>query len=257
MISTPIKVFIGMVGLCAGCGALGLLHLENRALAHAVSARRAAVQRNEGLRRENHDLQAIVSAPAAAATDQIAQQITDARAELAQLERRGIELAAQRAQQEDRDRADLANNRDPRVGLTRLEYIQPAGRLTPSAAVQTAVAAGTKGDEAALIDATTMLSSTRAKAEELLAKLPPEVRGQWTPEKLAALWVSSVINDVTAVQITGETYQDPQHATVNFRIANHDQLEHVNLRLTRSGWKLILPEASMDQLSRRLNSATP
>lgn len=257
MISTSVKVFIGILGLCAASAALVLLHLENRRLEHDVAARRVTIQRREVLRRENRDLQAIVNAASSTAKDQITQQIADARAELAQLERRGAELAAHKAQQEDRDREDMANNRDPRLGLTRLEYFQPVGRLTPSAAVQTAVWAGMKGDERALIDATTLLGSTRAKAEDLLAKLPADVRGQWTPEKLAALWVSSVINDVTALQITGETYEDPQHAVVNFRIANHEQLEHVNLRLTRSGWKLILPEASMDQLSRRLNAANP
>lgn len=257
MISTPGKVFIGMLGLGAACVALVLLHFENRRLEHDVAARRATIQRSEVLRRENRDLQAIVNAASSTAKDQIAEQITDARAELVQLEQRGVALAARKAQQENRDREDMANNRDPRLGLTRLEYFQPVGRLTPSAAVQTAVWAGTQGDERALIEATTLLAATRAKAEDLLAKLPPDTRAKWTPEKLAALWVSSVINDVTALQITGETYEDAQHAVVNFRIANQDRPEHVNLRLTKTGWKLVLPENAMDQLSRRLNAAVP
>lgn len=254
MISRPagvISVVLAVFGAGAG---LALLHLENRRLEHRVAARAAEFGRAAALRRDNRELQAgVQTGPWPAAAD-MARQIADARREVAVLEQHARELAAQQARQTAFDRDSLASNRDPRTGLTRLEFFQPAGRLTPAAAVQTAIWAAMKGDDRALMEATALRPDTRTKAEALVANLPAETRAQWTPEKLAALWMSSVINDVSALQITDETYEDPRHAMVNLRIANHDQPEHVNLRLTSSGWKIILPGKEIDELSRRVSA---
>lgn len=254
MISAPVRVLLVVGGLSAAGAALLLLHLENRRLDHQISTRRAEMHRRAELQRDNAALQAIVDASSGSAKDQVQRQVAAAREEVATLEHQSGELASRKALQDARDQDDLANNRDPRNGLTRLEYFQPAGRLTPTAAVETAIWAATKGDEAALMESAMLLPAARARADDLLAKLPDVARAQWTPEKLASLWMSSVVNDVTALQITGETYEDSQHAVVTFRIANRDQPEHVNLRLTKSGWKILLSENVIDQLSRRLNS---
>lgn len=253
MISTPLKVFIVVAGLGAGAAALGVLHLENRRLARRIAAARVQAYDAVTLRRDNTALQAIVTASRARTPDALPAQLAAARAEVAALEQRAAQQAAQEAAEAQRDRADLANNRDPRLGLTRLEYFQPAGRATPAAAFQTAVWAAMKGDEPTLMQVSTMVPATRAEAEQLIARLPDAARGQWTPKKLTALWVSSALNDVSAIEITDEAFSDPQHAVVTFRFPERQGVEHVNLRLAADGWQVVLPANAMQALERRIN----
>jgi hypothetical protein len=259
MISTPIKILIAGLVLAAGSVGLVLLHLENRQLQRAVATHRAKREQTEQLRTDNAALRALVDAarePDRAARE-VHVQLDAARTELAALERRANERYLELSRNEARDATALAANRFPRLAMTRLEYFQPIGQATPSAAFQTAVAAAMKGDETTLANAIVMQPATRTKAEELIARLPEEARPKWTPDKLAALWVSSAFTDIPALQITGEAFEDAQHATLTFRPLGADQDEHVNLKLTRTGWKVTLPSNAMDRLARRLNATAP
>lgn len=253
MISRPIKILI-VVSALAGAGfGLTLLHLDNRRLEKAVADRAAKQEQANHLQTDNARLKAIVGAANApqAATHEAVMQLEQARTELATLEHRAHDRAAELARTHATEAVALATNRDARVGMTRLENIQPAGQSTPTNAFLTALAAALKGDEATLANVATMTPATRAKAEALITRLPEDARTKWTPEKLAALWISQVVTEVTAVQMTGESFEDGQHAVVTFRPYGADKDEHVNVRLTSAGWKVVLPTSAMEKFIRK------
>jgi len=247
-------VLIGLALLVAGAG-LTLLHLENRRLQRQLAARASQAHEGTRLREDNARLdQLLAEQPRSGEASRalVRRQIEEAQAEIARREQTADQQHAERVGVAARDAVAVETNRDPRLGLARLEYFKNRGRATPSAAFETLVWAAIAGDEAALADATTLNSATRARAEAFLAELPPEERAKWTPEKLGQLWFSGLFTELSAIQIVGETTVAPGEALVRLRLANRDGEEKLAVRQTPDGWKVLAPSAAVDHLKKKL-----
>ncbi len=239
-----------------GLGALALfLHRQNERVRNRIIELRQRDQSAEPLRQDNARLRALLqkSSNGSAATDALHAEVEQTRAEVAELEKRAESRRAQLAAQAAADENALANNRDPNVGLTRLEQFQNVGQATPRAACQTLVWAALKGDDAALGNLLFLSDSTRTRADALIAGLPEDSRARWTPEKLAVLYFGAVVTDVAAAQITGEDLDGPAHATVALRIPGVDAAKSkLELRATPAGWQVIVPETAIDVVRRKI-----
>ncbi len=255
--STLIQVVLASVVALAAGTALALLHRENSRLQRQLANRPPHQPAIAAFREENAQLHALVDlatrdAAAAAAMTQI--QLKQARTEIAGLEKSAAEIRLAGSEQAAREASALDTNRDPRQGLTRLTYFQNMGRATPAAAVQTAVWAAMQGDKDLLSQIAMLPPEAQKQAEALIARLPENLRAQWTPDKLATLWLASVADDIPAMQIVREDFQDAAHATVTTRISREDQTDTVQLRLTPTGWALVLPKNAIAKLERKMGA---
>jgi hypothetical protein len=239
--------------------AIGLvtLHLDNSRLTRRVAELSAQKHETVQLRDENLRLKELIEhheRNEGEAASAVHAALIQARAEATGLEQRAQRRHAEKKARADSDAAALATNRDPRQGFTRLEHFQNRGRTTPAAAMETLVWAALKGDEATLAATCTFTRDTRRQAEGLIARIPLEARSRWTPEKLAALWAMDISNDLPALHFTDETLKSADEATVTFRAPGIDDPGHLNLKLTPSGWKVILPSNAMEKLEKKLGS---
>lgn len=254
--SAPFKVILVALAVLLGAGGLTLLHLENRRLQRRLAADAPRAREAARLREDNARLERLLAAQhhsGESARALLQRDIAQLRAEIARHERTAAQQHAARVALTSRDAAALETNRDPRLGLTRLEHFQNRGQATPSAALETLVWAALKGDEATLANVTTLNSAIRSRAEAFLAELPAEERAQWTPEKLGQLWFSGLFTELSAVQIVGETTVGPDEAVVRLRLANRSGEEKLALRLTPSGWKVLTPGAAVEHLKKKLS----
>jgi hypothetical protein len=255
MKTSGLKTGLLIVFVAATGAASVFLHRQNERGRRRLADLRAGGRSTTALHEDNARLRALVQATTAGhdATEAIHAAVEQARAEVAKLERmaavRHAELAAEAAS----DQQALANNRDPNAGLTRLEYFQNVGRATPRAACQTLVWAALKGDEAALNELSVLSAVNRERAEELIATLPEAERTRWTPEKIAALYLSAVVTDVSAAEIGAEELTDAGHAWVTLRIPHVDEAKSkLELRASAAGWQVVLPENAIDVMRRKI-----
>lgn len=193
-------------------------------------------------------------------TFDIATALADSRREVAALEqhaqRRHEEIAADSARRMKTAFIIDPANRDPERGFVRLESFRNVGRDTPATAFQTLVWAALKGEEAFLADGLTLDDRARARAEVLIAGLPEAMRGQFTPEKLAALWLEDAVVDVPAAQILSQTRLDDTHVMLLTRggIGGGTTL---TLRKADSGWQLIVPEHGLEVVQKKVIGSSP
>lgn len=255
--SPPFKFILGSLAVLLGTAGLMLLHLENSRLQRRVTSDASRARAAARLREENARLEQVLAEQqrgADSAHSLVRREIAQLRAEIALHEQKAAQRRAAQLALTSRDAAAIETGRDPRLGLTRLEYFQNRGQATPSAALETLVWAALRGDETTLADLTTLNSATRAKAEALIAQLPAQDRAKWTPEKLGQLWFTGLFTEMSAFQIVGETTVAADEAVVRLRLANRDGEEKLGLRLTPNGWKVLAPGAAFDQLQRKLSS---
>lgn len=253
MIPTSVKiVFVGLVAV-VGIAALLALHHDNSRMRRGIVDCEQRYQLSARIREENTRLKDLLDSNVAA----VQAQLQQARAEVAAMEMRAIERHAEKIAQAANLANTLETNRDPSKGFVRLEHFRDSGQATPTAALETLVWAALKGDETALAKVATMSPATRAQAEALIARLSDDARARWTPDKLAELWVTGVITDVSAMQVTGESFTDSEHATVTFCIPSQSEAEKVKLKLGKSGWKVVLPSGAMEKLEKKLSTPTP
>lgn len=256
--SRPCKLFLVAFAVLLALAGLTLLHLENRRLQRRVASDAQSARNVARLREDNARLERVLAEhnrSSDSARSRVRREIEQLRAEIALHEQKAGQQHAARAAAIARDATAIETNRDPRLGLARLEYFQNRGRATPSAALETLVWAALKGDEATLADLTTLNSATRAKAEAFIAQLPAEDRAHWTPEKLGQLWFSGLFTELSAVQIVGETTVAADEAIVRLRLANRSDEEKLSIRRTPRGWKVLAPGAAVDHLERKLRPA--
>jgi len=249
-------VLVGLGVLVGGVG-LTLLHLENRRLQRQLASRASQAREVARLREDNARLDHLLAERSRGGDPDrslVQRQIEEARAEIARHEQKASQQHADRADTAARDAVAVETNRDPRLGLARLEYFQNRGRATPSAALETLVWAAITGDEAKLAEVTTLNSATRARAEAFLAELSAEERAKWTPEKLGQLWFSGLFTELSALQIVGETTIAPGETLVRLRLAGRGGEEKLTLRQTPDGWRVLAPGAAVDHLKKRLSS---
>ncbi len=253
--SAPFKFILVALAVLLGTASLTLLHLENRRLQRRLASGVPSARNVAQLREDNARLEQLLSEQSRnsdSARSIVRREVEQLRAEIARHEQKaGQQRAAQEAMI-SRDAAAIETNKDPRLGLTRLEHFQNRGQATPSAAFETLVWAALNGDEAMLADVTTLNSATRAKAEAFIAQLPTEDRLKWTPEKLGQLWFTGLFTELSAVQFVAETISADE-AIVRLRLANRDDEEKLALRQTPNGWKVLAPSAAVEHLKKKLS----
>jgi hypothetical protein len=258
MISNGFKIGLAAVLLALLGAASVLLHWQNDRLRFRIADARRNPVAAEPLRVENARLQSAITRAHendGGAERAIHEELVRARREVAEAEQRAALRHAELRAQAAGDAEALATNRDPQRGLVRLENFANAGQATPSAAFQTLVWAALKGDEATLARLLLLSPPARSAAEELIASLPEDMRRPWTPEKLAALAITSVVMDVSAAAIDSEVRLDAQHATVGLRIPGIDASKSkLGFQLGVEGWQVVVPPEQIEMLRRRLAS---
>lgn len=258
--NSPGRFKLVLICLLAGAVAvaLGLLHLENNRLRRLVVQRAAQQRPAVDAREENTALKSLLAGAtqdSAAAAASVRTQIAQAREEIAALESRAAERQAEKDARAARAATALATNRDVRQGLVRLEFLEDRGQLTPAAAFETLIWAALKGDQEKLDLLCVMPTETRARARALIARLPEDAKTTWTPEKLATLWLTGAVVDMTSLQVTGENMIDAEHSMVTFRAPPVGDEEKVKLKLTPTGWRVVVSTAAIDKLERKLQPA--
>ena len=177
----------------------------------------------------------------AAAPSQIHTELLLTRQRLADAEKLTFEKRAKYLAQQAKDAEMLATNHDAQKGLARIENLQNRGQATPSAALQTLLWATFKGDETTMGSVLTISDDDRARVNTLISQLPPESQAQWTPAKIAALYLTSRVNDMAAVEITEERSLDAQHTAVALRFPGYNKHVDIVMTLGPGGWQLVLP----------------
>jgi hypothetical protein len=257
MSSKPFHIVVGALLIGAAAASAVFFRIEHEQLERRLARQRESTAHSRRLTEENRSLQELVATTdgdSASAAVKLHADLEAARREAAELERHAREQRLQITAQAARDAEALANNRDPRAGLTRLEYFQDRGQATPGAAFETLVWAALRGDEAAMVKVGAMSSAVRADAQALIARLPPEARGQWTPQKLAVLWFTGALTELPALQITGESREDGENAIVTFRTPRGED-EKVKLKLSPDGWRVAVPSNAIKVLEKKLAAA--
>lgn len=260
MISKPLKIVLIVLALGTSGAVIAFLHLSNAQMRQRIAAQQ---QRNQMVTRlrvgiaESKDTLARTQGDEGAAREAIHAEVIRARTEIAEWEERAAEKNAQLRAKTSADTAALETNRDPRTGLTRLEYFQNLGQATPGAAFQTLVWAAMKGDDATLGQVSMVSGPARAKAEEMIARLPESGRAQWTPEKFAALFFTGFFNEVTAAQVLAETPKDPEHLALNVRVTGGGKEVSIPLltQLGPNGWQVVYEEKFLGAVQKKIANA--
>jgi len=240
----------------ATTAAIFILHRDNLKLRAEAADLRHQNEAAVRLREENRHARELLARSESSEGDAkqaLRVELIRLRAEAAELEQKAHAAVAGNPA----DARVSTENRDPEKGSARLEDFKNVGRSTPNAALQTLVWAALKGDARTLVTALSITGSARGKAEALLSSLPEAARAKYpTPESLAMLVVTDeILGYETAVQMTGTTLTDAQHAIVRVRLAESGKEEKVPVELGADGWKIVVPEKMIDKLKRRISPA--
>lgn len=263
MISKPLKIVLVVLGLGASGGAILFLHLSNLQLRQRLAKEQLRIQTVTRLRADNAELKnevAQTQGDEASARPAIHADVIRMRGEIAEWEKRAAERNQQFAAKTAAEAAALAANRDPEKGLTRLEHFQNLGRGTPGAAFQTLGWAALKGDDATIGQVSTISAPARAKAEALIAGLPESARAQWTPERLAAMFFTGALGEVTAAQVVAEAAKDPEHVALSIRITGEGKEATIPMLAQSSpgGWQVVFDEKMLGAVQKKIaNAAVP
>ena len=114
-----------------------------------------------------------------------------------------------------------------------------------------------KGDAAVLGQVSLISAPARAKAEALIARLPENARAQWTPEKLAAMFFTGALGEVTAAQVVEETAKDPQHvaSAVHITGGSKEATIHLLWQLEPNGWQVVFDEKMLGGVQKQIANA--
>lgn len=130
-----------------------------------------------------------------------------------------------------------------------------AGRATPQAALETALWAATGGDVEALALMLAMDVGARAKAQAIMAQLPPAAQAEYsTPERLVAL-LSAKDVPTGGMRILQQKKNGTDDVSLTVLLESDGKRKGVNLALHRSedGWRLVVPESAMDKYAAALS----
>ena len=260
MISKSLKIALVVLVVGASGAAIVFLHLSNAQMRQRLAALRLRNQTVTRLRSDNAELKdtlARTQGDETATMQAIHADVVRLRGEVAEWEKRATERNQELAAKSATDAQALATNRDPQKGLTRLEHFQNLGQATPDAAFQTLVWAALKGDDAVLAQVSTISAPARTKAEAMIAGLPEGARGQWTPEKFAAMFFTGAFNEVIAAQVVEENAKDPQHVALSVRITGEAKAATIPLlaQLGTNGWQVVFDEKLLGVIQKRIANA--
>jgi hypothetical protein len=136
------------------------------------------------------------------------------------------------------------------------------GRATPAAAFETALWAAVGGDIDALAAGMSFEAGAREKADAILAKLPPDLRAQYsTPEKLVALFTAKDVPLDSAMRVLaeGRMSENDVRLAVMFEVGNQKtepaatkrvpvrQERELALRREGNNWKLVVPGTAVEK----------
>jgi hypothetical protein len=252
---------ISLVILILVGGAFGLMRLRSHranlekelaALQRQQRILPAAQQENERLRTVSAQTPRTDSA-AIGGRQQVVERL---RREVSELELRAHTRREDLKMSHAAETSALTINRDPELGMTRLEHFRNVGRERPRAAFQTLVWAAMKGDDRVLATALTMSDSARQKADALLGRLPEDARKKYpTAESLAAIAVAEEMLKGGALELPGETFTDATHAVIQIRTQNKEAT--LPMQLGAGGWQFVVPERAIDGIARRLAGGDP
>ena len=260
MISKSLNIVLIVLGVGASGAVPAFLHLSNAQMRQRIAARQQRNQTATRLRADNAELKdtlARAGSGESAAMGAIHADVMRARVEIAEWEKRAVERNQQLTAKASAESVALDINRDPRTGLTRLEHFQNLGQATPVAAFQTLAWAALKGDDKTLAQMSTVSAPARAKAQELIAGLPESARGQWSPEKLAAMFFTGALGEVTAAQLLTESAQDPQHVALSVRLnsGGKDATIPLLVQLGANGWQVVFDEKMLGAVQKKIAHA--
>jgi hypothetical protein len=241
MISRALKITLLLIALVGFGAAITLFHLDNARLRRQIAAARVANARTSRQQEDNRRLEAFIAqarSDRTTADPAIDTELARLRTEVASAERRAHQSHAEAMAQRDRDAQALATNRDPRQGLTRLEYFTDAGQATPEGAFQSFVWAATQGKDDRLAGLIHIDGAAREKADALVATLSEADRVKFpTAERVAALFVADAITMHTAAQIVDVTMPDADHALLEIRGLS-DRPQKIPFERSAAGWQL-------------------
>jgi hypothetical protein len=259
MISRAFK--FTLLGLLIVPGIVGIVALRknNDRLRERVMAENRRQEESQRLREENERTQTLVSRWQVSEADgarAVHADLLRAREEVATLEKRAALAGALKPSQNEADAEALRRNRDPEKGAVLLENFQKAGQSTPSAAFQTLVWAVMKGDEPALVRVVALSDSARVEATAWLESLPESDRAKWSPEKLAALFITAILTEVPALQIKEVAFESGgQKAIVSLYVPQakaKEGAQRVPMQLGPGGWQVIVSEQQIERMREKI-----
>lgn len=260
MISKSLKIALVVLAVGTGGAAIVFLHVNNAQMRQRLAARQLLSQTVTRLRADIAESKATLArtqGDESAARDAIHTDVMRARAEEAEWEKRAAERNQQMTAKAAAESAAIDVNRDPKKGLTRLEHFQNLGQASPGATFQTLAWAALKGDEATLAQVSTVSAAARAKAEAMISALPESGRARWTPEKLAAMFFTGALGEVTAAQVLAEEAKDPQHVALSVRLMGGGKEAIIPLvaQWGSNGWQIIFDEKMLGAVQKKIANA--
>lgn len=248
-------LLLGFAGLGA---AIAFLKWDNARLQQRTAEALRRQAQAGRIREENRRARALVAQARAGeghAVAAIQAEVGQLRDEIARLEKQARASRVARDQAAVRDATQLDTNRDPRLGLVRLELMADVGAGAPEAALQTLIWASLKGAEAKLESLICLSPAAREEALALVATLPADARPAWSPEKLAGLFFTGIFTESSAVAIESISPTSPAQAVVTLRLTNGARdirLPLVAEAAVDGRWRVQLPEQALGALKRRV-----
>ncbi len=130
------------------------------------------------------------------------------------------------------------------------------GNATVADAVETSFWAASNGELSILRDTIELSPGARAKADEILARLPADARARYsTPEDLAALFTARDAS-FQGAQLVYNQRVDDDHAQVAIIVkADNGRDKEISLALHRfaGAWRLVMPADAMNRIGAELS----
>ncbi len=182
--------------------------------------------------------------------------------EIESLRRAGAEAARLRttlASRSEKTQAVTANPTSPRL-VDGTDWVpgtqwRNRGNASPADAVETTFWAAANGDLSVLRNMLELSPGARAKATEVLARLPAEARARYaSPEDLAALFTA---RDAffQGAQLVYNQLLDDDHALAAMIVKAADGKSRevsVSLHRVDDAWRLVMPAAAMEKIAAEL-----
>lgn len=257
---SKIAIVMGAMILGGGAFALVLQRADNARLRKELAMLRAEVQVALAARREAPKPVAppTDTAPLAVVTpersDPGAGDLASLREEIAGL-RRNLENVGRLGQLVQTKQALESASTIPDA-ITPTAALKNAGRQTPEAATETLLWAAAGGDVDTLAAGLVLAPAAKARADAWFAGLPEATRREYgSPEKVMALLIARDAAKLGGMQILGQRALSPEAVGVRMRFADTEgNVKDDNFLLHQGGdgWRLVLPEASVEKFARQL-----
>ena len=122
--------------------------------------------------------------------------------------------------------------------------------------MRTLIWAALHGEDAQLASVIGLSNETREQARTLIARLPPDAQAAWTPERLAALFFTGFLSEVSAATAEPVMHTDATHATMLVRFTGAAKEAQFPLAMMQenSTWRILVPDQAIRSLEARLRA---